>query len=86
MECRYTGNGLDCSTLKGQYHDHAITAHTLPYYLRRPDFRQQAGPFNFSTLSTKAYEYANILMLREASFPALLIVICGLLPVYIFWT
>ncbi len=38
-------------------------------------------PFNMHTLSTKAYELASIEQLREASAPALLIVLCGLLPV-----
>lgn len=38
-------------------------------------------PFNFHTLSTRTYELANIEHLREASLPALLIVLCGLLPV-----
>ena len=38
-------------------------------------------PFNFDTLSTKAYELARIEQLREASWPALLIVAAGLLPV-----
>jgi iron(III) transport system permease protein len=38
-------------------------------------------PFNFDTLSTKAFEFARIEQLREASMPALLIVLCGVLPV-----
>ena len=38
-------------------------------------------PFNFSTLSTKAYEMANIEQLRQAAWPALLIIACGVLPV-----
>ncbi|MEO8588322.1 MAG: iron ABC transporter permease, partial [Flavobacteriales bacterium] len=38
-------------------------------------------PFNFQTLSTKAYELASIEQLREASWPALLIVLCGTIPV-----
>ncbi len=38
-------------------------------------------PFNFHTLSTLTYEMASIEQLREASWPALLIVLCGLLPV-----
>ncbi|MCB0790489.1 MAG: iron ABC transporter permease [Flavobacteriales bacterium] len=38
-------------------------------------------PFNFDTLSTKAYELARIEQLREASWPSLMIVICGLVPV-----
>jgi iron(III) transport system permease protein len=40
-------------------------------------------PFNLHTLSTKAYELASIEQLREASAPALLIVLCGLLPVFL---
>lgn len=38
-------------------------------------------PFNFHTLSTRTYELASIEQLREASLPALFIVLCGLLPV-----
>ncbi len=38
-------------------------------------------PFNFDTLSTKAFEMARIEQLREASVPALLIVLCGVVPV-----
>ncbi len=38
-------------------------------------------PFNVHTLSTQAYAYASIEQLREASWPALLIVLCGALPV-----
>jgi iron(III) transport system permease protein len=38
-------------------------------------------PFNVHTLSTQAYALASIEQLREASWPALLIVLCGLLPV-----
>jgi len=38
-------------------------------------------PFNFQTLSTTAYELASIEQLREASWPALLIVLCGAIPV-----
>jgi iron(III) transport system permease protein len=38
-------------------------------------------PFNFDTLATKAYEYASDERLYEASFPALLIVGIGIVPV-----
>lgn len=38
-------------------------------------------PFNFQTLSTSAYELAAIEQLREASWPAMLIVLCGTVPV-----
>ena len=40
-------------------------------------------PFNMHTLSTKAYELASIEQLREASAPALLIAVCGLVPVFL---
>ena len=38
-------------------------------------------PFDFTTLSTSAFELARIEQLREASLPALLIVICAMAPV-----
>ena len=38
-------------------------------------------PFDFQTLSTRTYELASIEQLREASWPALLIVLCGSVPV-----
>ncbi|MDQ3100464.1 MAG: iron ABC transporter permease [Bacteroidota bacterium] len=38
-------------------------------------------PFNVHTLSTQAYALASIEQLGDASWPALLIVLCGLLPV-----
>ncbi|MCB0793491.1 MAG: iron ABC transporter permease [Flavobacteriales bacterium] len=38
-------------------------------------------PFNFETLSTKAYQLASIEQLREASLHALFIVLCGLVPI-----
>lgn len=38
-------------------------------------------PFDFETLSTKAYAMASIEQLQDASWPALCIVLCGLLPV-----
>ena len=37
-------------------------------------------PFNFETLSTSTYRFAGIEQLREASVPALLIVLCAMLP------
>lgn len=40
-------------------------------------------PFNFHTLSTRAYELAGIEQLRQASIPALLIVACALLPLLV---
>jgi iron(III) transport system permease protein len=38
-------------------------------------------PFDFHTLGTWTYELASIEQLREASWPALLIVLCALVPV-----
>ena len=38
-------------------------------------------PFDLHTLSTLTYEMASIEQLRDASWPALLIVLCGLFPV-----
>ena len=38
-------------------------------------------PFNFETLATKAYQYAHSELMAEASIPALLIIISGLIPV-----
>ncbi len=38
-------------------------------------------PFNFDTLSTKVFEMARIEEWRDAALPALLIVLCGLVPV-----
>lgn len=38
-------------------------------------------PFNFETLSTRTYGLASIEQLQQASWPALLIVICGSVPV-----
>lgn len=38
-------------------------------------------PFDFETLSTSAFELARIEQLREASLPALAIVLCGTVPV-----
>lgn len=37
-------------------------------------------PFNFETLSTTTYRFAGIEQLREASLPALLIVLCAVAP------
>jgi iron(III) transport system permease protein len=38
-------------------------------------------PFNFETLATYVYQYANDEMLGRASAPALLIVLIGLIPI-----
>ena len=38
-------------------------------------------PFDFETLATYTYQFAKDEMLEEAAFPALMIVISGLLPV-----
>ncbi len=38
-------------------------------------------PFNFDTLSTKVFELARIEQWQDAALPALLIVLCGLVPV-----
>lgn len=38
-------------------------------------------PFNFETLSTRVFDMARIEQWREAAAPALLIVLCGLVPV-----
>jgi iron(III) transport system permease protein len=38
-------------------------------------------PFNFDTLSTKVFELARIEQWQDAGLPALLIVLCGLVPV-----
>jgi iron(III) transport system permease protein len=40
-------------------------------------------PFGFQTLSTRVYEFASIEQLREASVPALLIILCGVIPVLV---
>jgi len=40
-------------------------------------------PFNFETLSTRTYALASIEQMREASWPALLIVLCGVIPVLV---
>lgn len=40
-------------------------------------------PFNFETLATKTYQYANEEMLELAALPALIIVLAGLIPVSI---
>lgn len=41
------------------------------------------SPFNFETLATITYQYAKDEMLEEAAFPAMLIVLAGLIPVII---
>ena len=38
-------------------------------------------PFNFETLATQAYQYAHSELMAEASIPALLIIVSGLIPV-----
>ena len=38
-------------------------------------------PFNFETLATQAYQYAHSELMAEASIPALLIILSGLIPV-----
>ncbi len=38
-------------------------------------------PFNFETLATQAYQFAHSELMAEASIPALLIIVSGLLPV-----
>ncbi len=40
-------------------------------------------PFNFETLATHIYNYASLGQIEEASLPALLIIISGLLPILI---
>ena len=40
-------------------------------------------PFNYDTLATITYEFANEEMLEEAAVPALIIVAVGLVPVVI---
>ena len=40
-------------------------------------------PFNFDTLSTRVFELARIEQWRDAALPALLIVLCGLVPVLV---
>ena len=38
-------------------------------------------PFNFETLATQAYQFAHSELMAEASVPALLIILAGLVPV-----
>jgi len=40
-------------------------------------------PFNFDTLSTKAYELASDELIREASNASLIIVLMGMIPVVV---
>jgi len=40
-------------------------------------------PFNFYTLATKTFEYADDEMLSRAAFPALLIIALGIIPMYL---
>lgn len=42
-------------------------------------------PFNFDTLSTKAYQYASDEQIQEAALPSLLIVILSALAIYVFY-
>lgn len=41
-------------------------------------------PFNFNTLATKAFEYANDEMIHEASIPSIIIVIISFISIYYF--
>jgi len=40
-------------------------------------------PYNYNTLATKTYEYANDEMIHEASIPALMIIIISVLAIYL---
>lgn len=40
-------------------------------------------PFNYNTLATKTYEYANDEMIHEASIPALMIIMISVISIYI---
>ncbi|QVK17690.1 iron ABC transporter permease [Mycoplasmatota bacterium] len=40
-------------------------------------------PFNYNTLATKSYEYANDEMIHEAAIPALMIIMISVLSIYI---
>lgn len=42
-------------------------------------------PFNFNTLATKAYEYANDEMIHEASVASIFIIIISILSIYFFY-
>lgn len=42
-------------------------------------------PFNFDTLSTKAYQYASDEQIQEAALPSLLIVVLSAVAIYIFY-
>ncbi len=41
-------------------------------------------PFNFDTLATRTFDFAGDEMLREASLPALIIIIIGIIPILFF--
>ena len=41
-------------------------------------------PFNFNTLATKSFEYANDEMIHEASIPSLIIIIISFISIYFF--
>jgi iron(III) transport system permease protein len=40
-------------------------------------------PFNFYTLATKAFEYADDEMLAKAALPSVCIVLAGIVPIYL---
>lgn len=40
-------------------------------------------PFNFDTLATKAFEYANDEMIHEAAIPSILIIVISLLLIFV---
>ena len=42
-------------------------------------------PFNFNTLATKAYQYANDEMIQEAAISSLIIIIISVLSIYMFY-
>lgn len=42
-------------------------------------------PFNFNTLATKTYEYANDEMIHEASIPSLIIILVSIVSVYLLY-
>jgi len=41
-------------------------------------------PFNFNTLATKAFEYANNEMIHEAAIPSIIIIIISTASIYFF--
>ena len=42
-------------------------------------------PFNFNTLPTKVFEYANDEMIPESSIPSLVIIIISFISIYLFY-